>query len=156
MIFPVRLKEYFQRPKFYCLTTRDKNYDCDILRGLGVKLSGPDTMVVFVYAGTAGRSLENLKENGLISLACADGATHESYQLKGKQLEVRPATAEEQEFIQQYLHDLDEMYVEYGGMTGGVIIDAVAHDPALALEFEVEEIFDQTPKVGTGKLMTSV
>ena len=37
----------------------------------------------------------------------------------------------------------------------GGIIDRIPHEKIIAIEFEVTEIFEQTPKVGTGELIKS-
>ena len=68
---------------------------------------------------------------------------------------MRPVNEEEAkavfEFVNQFVEAISKLrYKE------GLVAKHLKYDPALALEFRVEQIFDQTPKVGAGKQIAAV
>jgi hypothetical protein len=69
-------------------------------------------------------------------------------------VEVRAANELEQEFIWLFMLAYEAMSAE-AGLLVGLTLKNVPYKPAIAIEFEVEQIFEQTPKIGTGKLLTS-
>ena len=101
------------------------------------------------------KTVDNLKANKLVNLSCTNIFTTESYQLKGKVLSIKPATEEDNESIKTYIKEFDAAAAMVG-FRPGLIADNLPHIPAIVIEFVVDQVFDQTPKVGTGKTVEAV
>lgn len=155
MIFLTNLKEFFAEPTVYFLATRDTSFTCDVVRCVGLKVTGHATIQVYIYAETAEHALRNLRDNGLIALSVTAPFTHESYQFKGRQIEIRQAREEEREFVGRYLEEFEALAVAQG-LDEGLVLNNLPSWPAYSIEIEVEQIFEQTPKTGAGKLLTAV
>lgn len=155
MIIPNQIKEHLKGPKYSFTGTRDKDFRCDLLGVLGVVVTGHDTVRFFIAEKTAGKTLENLRSNKLVTLSVTNVFTSESYQLKGKFLSARSVNEEESKAVQEYIDQFEEV-VSGMGFPPSLIADHMLYKPALAIEFVVDAIFDQTPKVGTGKQLTTI
>lgn len=155
MILSSQLKEHLKGPKGIFLGTRDKELNCDLLRVLGASATGHDTVKFFLAEESAGKTLDNLRSNKLIALSATNVFTLESYQFKGRLLSVKPVNEEEAKAVFEFVNQFDEAISKLG-YKEGLVINNLKYDPALALEFRVEQIFDQTPKVGAGKQITAV
>lgn len=155
MILSNHLKEHLKGPKAIFVGTRDKDLNCDILRVLGGGASGHDTIKFFVAEKTANKTLDNLRSNKLVSLSVTQIFTSESYQFKGRFLNARPVNEEETEAILEYVGQFEEA-VSSMGYKPGLVADHILYKPAIAIEFVVDEIFDQTPKKGTGQKLSTV
>ncbi|HLF65558.1 MAG TPA: pyridoxamine 5'-phosphate oxidase family protein [Saprospiraceae bacterium] len=155
MLLPNQLKQFLLEPRFYWMATRNQDFICEIHRVLGVQVAGTDILRIFIYQGTASRTKENLLANKLIAFSVTSGFTFESYQIKGKLLEIRPVNEEEEVLMKNYIVEMDKMLVALGYSVSGVLTETL-YTPAWSVEFSIEQVFDQTPKVGTGKLLTSV
>jgi hypothetical protein len=155
MILSNTLKEHLKGPKGAFVGTRDKDLNCDLLRALSVSASGHDTIKFFLAEKTAAKTLDNLRSNKIVSLSVTDVFTLESFQFKGRLLSVRPASEEEETSILEFVKQFEEAIAKLG-YRPGLVIDNLEYHPALAFEFIVDQIFDQTPKVGAGKQLSAV
>lgn len=155
MIIPGHLKEHLKGPKGSSLGTRDKDLNCDLARVLGAMATGHDTIKFFIAEKGTGKTLDNLRSNKIVSLSVTNIFTLESFQFKGRLLTIKPANEEEINSISEFVNQYDEALTQ-AGYKPGMIINNTEYDPSLALEFMVEYIFDQTPKVGAGKQLTAV
>lgn len=95
--------------------------------------------------------LENLNSNGQIALTFACVPSHEAFQVKGK---FKNSSIPSDEYLaksHQDWNNYQSKLLEFGfpeSLVNGLKnynVDAVT-----LIEFEAEEIFDQTPKPGTG------
>jgi hypothetical protein len=109
---------------------------------------------VYLYEGTAQRTRENLLANKHIAFSVTSGFTFESYQIKGKMLEIHPTDTEEELAMQNYIGEMEKMLVALGYSIKG-LTTAIKYSPGWSIEFSIEQIYDQTPKIGTGKLLTT-
>ena len=82
MILSSQLKEHLKGPKYMFVGTRDKDFNCDVVGVLGAHSSGHDTIKFFIAEKTAGKTLENMRSNKLVSLSATNVFTSESYQFK--------------------------------------------------------------------------
>lgn len=155
MLLPNHMKQFLLEPKFYWIATRNQEMICEIDRALGVQIASSDSLRIFLYQGRAHQTRENLMANRLIAFSVTNGFTFESYQFKGKMVELRPADDNEELFMQQYVQEMDKMLVALGFSIKGLLTE-IKYTPAWSVEFSVDQIFDQTPKIGTGKLLTTV
>ncbi|HUR31760.1 MAG TPA: hypothetical protein VMZ69_10045 [Saprospiraceae bacterium] len=155
MIIPSHIKEHLKGPTGIFLGTRDKDLNCDLLRVLGASATGHDTIKFFIAEKSSGQTLDNLRSNKLVSLSATNVFTLESFQYKGRFLSVRPVNEEEAKAVFEFVTEFEEAITKLG-YKPGIVANNVIYDPALAIEFMVEQIFDQTPKVGAGKQIASV
>lgn len=155
MILSAQLKEHLKGPKSLFVGTRDKDFNCDALRVLGGGSSGHDTIKFFIAEKTAGKTLDNMRANKLVSLSVTNIFTSESYQFKGRFLSARATNEEEANAVLEYVGQFEEA-VSGMGYPKGLVADHILYKPALAIEFVVDQIFEQTPKVGTGQKLTTV
>lgn len=157
MLLPNQLKTFLQEPRFYWLATRDAEFKTEPHRVFGLQIPGPDSLRFFLYQGTGEKSRANLMANKLVALSITNAFTFESYQFKGKMTEIRLITQEEEEFIANYISEMDRIVVAIGlPYPENSIVAQTDYKPSWAVEFQVEQIFDQTPKAGTGNLVATV
>lgn len=155
MILTNQLKEHLKGPRFSFVGTRDKDFNCDIVRAFAISATGHDSVKFYIAEKTASQTLDNLRANKIVTLSVTNVYTSESFQLKGKMLNSRPVNDEEASEISEYIEQFEEI-VTTAGHRKGLVKENFIHDPALAIEFVVESVFDQTPKVGTGQQVTLV
>jgi hypothetical protein len=130
--------------------TRDGQLVADSLRAYGLRVEpGGKQVTVFLPDSTAGQALANLRDNGRIALCLARIADHRTIQLKGRSLDVRPASGDDLVVIRTYRARLAEALATIGLPTR--LGFRLSHWPAHAVRFEVESLFDATPGPGAGE-----
>ncbi|WP_224995796.1 hypothetical protein [Cesiribacter sp. SM1] len=122
----------------------------DILRLSGIVVAEDrlhlDLLVPEQYARTF---FKNVAENRKISVLCASVFSYEAYQVKGIYLGFRPSTPEEAEYQKNYFYGFSRSMLDIGVKSGLFFADYY-QEPSLAIRMKSEEVYDQTPKVGTG------
>ena len=143
-----KLIDYLSNGNGMFLGTRDANLLPEVHRVLGAKAVDENHIRFYFDTPTAGRTFDNINNNQFVSLVtCSD--TFESYQFKGKSLGFREATEEENQEVATYLQKFHDLMLVFGLMTGFVY--AYPHSKMSTILMEVEEVFEQTPKIGTGQ-----
>jgi hypothetical protein len=108
------------------------------------------TMTILVPGEFAARLVELLQDNGELAVTVEEFPSHETYQLKGQYLhhrEVLPGDVETVDRVRRrfvksvrpVFHDAPED-----------VLSAFVSPPVVAVEFEVREIYLQTPGPGAG------
>lgn len=121
------------------------------LRGLGIEPGPGRTLTVYVNARLAERMRADLEDNPHIAVTCSRLPDLRSIQLKGVVRAVRPASAHDQAINAHYLEALAEQ-LSLAGLPRSLVRRVVAQ-PALAIELEAQELFEQTPGVGAGRVL---
>ena len=142
------LKKFIEGANGMGLGTRDKDLKPTYSRVLAAKATGNNTIKFTIAKQTAGKVIENLKDNKKISLVQAYPLTFECYQYKGTFIGYHESTSEEKIEVDNYLKEMNDTIQKIGIKDGSVY--TWPHDPTITIEFEVEQIFEQTPKIGTG------
>ena len=94
--------------------------------------------------------VESLQENGELALTVEDFPAHETYQFKGRYVSHRPAHREDIAIVDRIRERfMKNMRTIFPVLPEG-IVGAFISKPAFAVEFEVSEIFVQTPGPGAG------
>ena len=94
--------------------------------------------------------VESLQENGELALTVEDFPTHETYQFKGRYVRHRPVQREDVDIVDRIRERfMKNMRTVYPAVPEG-IVGAFISKPGLAVEFEVFEIYVQTPGPGAG------
>jgi hypothetical protein len=113
---------------------------------------GPDarTLTALVTDHATGDLLESLQDNGQFALTIEEFPSHETYQFKGRYLRHRPLQPEDIENVNR----IRERFVKglrYAFSNAPEnMLRAFVDQPGLAVEFEVLEIYLQTPGPGAG------
>ena len=113
---------------------------------------GPDgrTLTAFVPEPFTAGLVESLQENGELALTVEDFPAHETYQFKGRYVRHRPVQREDIDIVDRIRERfMKSMRAVYPAVPGGVA-GAFISTPGLAVEFEVFEIYSQTPGPGAG------
>jgi hypothetical protein len=94
--------------------------------------------------------VESLQENGELALTVEAFPAHETYQFKGRYVSHRPAHRDDLAIVDR----IRERFVKNMRTVFPVLPEGIAgaftSKPALAVEFEVSEIYVQTPGPGAG------
>ena len=108
------------------------------------------TMTILLPDQFTSRLLEWLQQNGELALTVEQFPSHETYQFKGRYLRHREAGHDDVEAADRvrgrFVKSLRPIYVDQPDD----VLKAFVLSPALAVDFEVSEIYLQTPGPGAG------
>ena len=108
------------------------------------------TLTAFVPEPVTAGLVESLQENGEFALTVEDFPVHETYQFKGRYVRHRPVQREDIDIVdrirERFMKNLRTVFPAMPEAMSGAFISK----PALAVEFEVSEIYVQTPGPGAG------
>jgi hypothetical protein len=108
------------------------------------------TMTIWLPEENLHRLLELLQENGELAVTVEEFPSHETYQFKGRYLHHRGLQDGDVEIVdrfrRRFVKSLRPMYPD----APEEILSAFVSPPTLAVEFEVLEIYLQTPGPGAG------
>ena len=108
------------------------------------------TMTAFIPEQGTPRLIESLEDNGEFALTVEEFPSHETYQFKGRYLRHRPPDRDDIEthntIRKRFVKSIRPLYADVPEN----IWNAFVLKPSLAVEFEVLEIFLQTPGPGAG------
>lgn len=123
----------------------------DIMRLTGARLAEDKLHLdLFVPVQFTETFFNNLQENQKISFLCSSTRTFEAYQVKGIYLGHRACTQEEIRYQQAYMEGFTQNLVAIG-VKAGLAFANYYQEPTIAIRMRSEEIYEQTPKAGTGK-----
>jgi hypothetical protein len=96
------------------------------------------------------RLVDSVEDNGEFALTVEEFPSHETYQFKGRYLRHRPPDREDQEVVdvirKRFVKSVRPLYPDAPER----IWSAFIVKPSVAIEFEVLEIYLQTPGPGAG------
>jgi hypothetical protein len=108
------------------------------------------TLTAFVPEPSTVGLVESLQENGELALTVEDFPAHETYQFKGRYVRHRPVQREDIDIVDRIRERFTKnIRTVYPAAPQGMVA-AVISKPGLAVEFEVFEIYVQTPGPGAG------
>ncbi len=133
------------------LCNRDAQRVPDVVRLMGVRVE-PDRRHVVGYVSRAdGEALiDNLHVTPQLTLLTALVHTYESYQFKGVYTGQWACSAEEVAYQRAYVEGFARASIPYS-LSSEKITQAFFRQPALAVRMRIEEIYEQTPRKGTGE-----
>lgn len=122
---------------------------CDYCRTCGTWITEDGFLTVIITPSMAGSLIDTLSSNLNVACTIVNALTMESYQLKGTYLEHRPLSVKEEDLKESYMQGiygvLNDMGFEYGdGFRKYADMDGIA------VAMKVNEIFEQTPRQGSG------
>jgi hypothetical protein len=108
------------------------------------------TLTLFSPEPLTAGFLESLQDNGALALTVEDFPAHETYQFKGRYLLHRPVHGEDLAIVDRIRERfIKNMRAIFPVLPVG-LVGAFTSKPAFAVEFEVSEIYVQTPGPGAG------
>ena len=148
------LEEFLESGVTMLVGTRDAGLVAEATRGLGARVH-PDGkhLTIFVSEPLAGRTLDNVRDNGRIAVCFTRPIDHRSIQMKGTATEVRPIRPGEGALIDTYRGQVARALAIVG--IPARLTMRLAHRPAWAITLEVRELFSQTPGPGAGAALSS-
>jgi hypothetical protein len=108
------------------------------------------TLTAFTPEPLTAGVVESLQENGELALTVEAFPAHETYQFKGRYVSHRPAHREDIAIVERIRQRFIKNMRTIFPMLPERIAGAFTSEPAFAVEFEVSEIYVQTPGPGAG------
>jgi hypothetical protein len=108
------------------------------------------TMTVLVPEEFTEHLVSSLADNGRYAVTIEEIPKHETYQFKGRYLRHRATDADDRAIVAQLRERFVKAVCRLYTQLPEDIARAFILDPALAVEFEVQEIYLQTPGPGAG------
>jgi hypothetical protein len=107
-------------------------------------------LTAFIAPQFCARLIESLEENGQFALTVEEFPSHETYQFKGRYLRHRPVHPDDLDIVdrirERFVRSVRPLFAEAPEEP----LKASIAVPSLAVEFEVLEVFLQTPGPGAG------
>ncbi len=150
-IITPKLKSFIEGPQGISLGTRDRNLKPEYCRVLGALVMENDIVKIFVAKLVSDQSIKNIDDNKLVSITLCS-LSYECYQFKGKCVHYEDSDNEDQGRVEKYMTEFNECLVKVGTKDG--LVYKWPTKPCITIEMKVEEIFDQTPKIGAGNKIT--
>jgi hypothetical protein len=131
--------------------TRDRN-----LVPYGHRISGwhvasdGRTLTALIAEQFTPRLIESLEDNGQFALTIEEFPSHETYQFKGRYLRHRATQQDDLETVDRVRERFVKGLRPLLPHLPEAVLKAAVPTPALAVEFEVHEIYLQTPGPGAG------
>ncbi|HSN03611.1 MAG TPA: pyridoxamine 5'-phosphate oxidase family protein [Nitrospira sp.] len=130
--------------------TRDADLMPECTRAWGIHLEKDRrTVTIFLTEAISRQTLRNLRENGQVAISCTRPTDHVACQLKGRLRAIRPADQRDRERSRHWHRGFVEEIVAIG--VPAEVGEAWITEPALAVEIDVTDVFQQTPGPGTGE-----
>lgn len=152
-MIPDHIYEFHQNNSLgFVLGTRDESLQPNVSKPFNAVISDDKKHITFfMNEADFGLHEGNFNSNGKIALSVGQVPSHESYQFKGEYRSHRQATEEEGQEVYSALQRFGSGVVALGFPPEMLeMFNDLRVLPAIAVTFEVNEIFEQTPKPGTG------
>jgi hypothetical protein len=150
MVVPAWHAEFLKQPLSFWIATTNLENIPEPAKCTGILFEPEsDTFTCFVPSKFTEKILQDLKENPIMSLVGVELHTYEGYQYKGHYIAKRDCTQDEVDYQYRYMKEFTDI-LESFGYSGAGYLKAYIHPPFVALIFRVTQVFDQSPKVGTG------
>jgi hypothetical protein len=134
------------------VAARDAQNRPAIARGLGCRVSDDRLRItVFLSTSHSAHVLQCLRENGVIAMAVTRPKTHETYQFKGRVLDIAPVSDDDGAAMAAYRDSFVEELGNVGyrpEFTGTLLAGG---EDSVAVVFEPLAMFNQTPGPKAGE-----
>jgi hypothetical protein len=152
-MIPRQTFELLQTGVSVVVGTRDASLMPECTRAWGLRVERDrTTLTVFLAETISQKTLENLRENGVMAVSCTRPTDHLACQLKGRVRRIRAITLDDQEVSRRGHRDFLEELTAIG--VPSELSQAWIAEPTLAVEMEVTDVFEQTPGPGAGVKVT--
>jgi hypothetical protein len=108
------------------------------------------TLTSFVADQSTDRLIESLEDNGEFALTVEEFPSHETYQFKGRYVRHRPLQPADLEAVdrirERYVKSMRHLFAD----APEALLKKAVLTPSVAVDFEVREVYLQTPGPGAG------
>jgi predicted pyridoxine 5'-phosphate oxidase superfamily flavin-nucleotide-binding protein len=130
--------------------TRDASLMPECTRAWGIHTAADRrTVTILLSKAIAGKTIENLRENGKIAVTCTRPTDHITCQLKGQVRSMKSVTSVDRETSKRWHREFMAELTAIG--VPSTLGEAWIAEPTVAVEMTVTDVFDQTPGPGAGK-----
>lgn len=130
--------------------TRDASLMPECTRAWGIHIAGDRrTVTIFLSKAIAGKTIQNLRENGKLAVTCTRPTDHITCQLKGQVRSMKPVTSVDRETSKRWHREFMAELTAIG--VPSTLCEAWIAEPTVAVKMTVTDVFDQTPGPGAGK-----
>ncbi|MBC5763243.1 hypothetical protein [Ramlibacter albus] len=136
--------------------SRDANLRPSVMRAVGSQVDEDGrTITVFINRSQARQVLQDIAATGQLAVVFSEPSSHRSLQLKASKARQRNATAADEPLLARYLasmeHELAQVHIP-PHITRALLAHRV--EDVVAVSFEPEQAFDQTPGPRAGTQLT--
>lgn len=151
-MIPSSIVDLLQTGVSVVVGTRDSTLMPECTRAWGIRVGkGRRSVTIFLTETISRKTLQNLRDNGLVAISCTRPTDHVACQLKGRLRAIRPAKPRDREHSRQWHREFLGELVAIG--VPASVGEAWITEPALAVDIDVTDVFHQTPGPGTGEKM---
>jgi len=150
-MIPGKIIHFLDRANVGHAGTRDRNLIPHGHSVCGWALA-PDerTLTILIPEGSREHLIESLEDNGQVAVTIEEYPRHEAYQFKGQYLRHRPVVPEDVEHAQRTRENFINAVLPIAGELAVQALRAFVRSPTLAVDFDVREVYVQTPGPGAG------
>ena len=137
------------------VASRDERLRPSVMRAVGSAVDAASgTVTVYLARSQAGELLRDIERSGPVAAMFSQPSTHTSVQLKASRASLRAATQVERAELDSYAAAM-EREIEIVGYPRPVTRAMLAHrlEDVVAVTFEPEQVFEQTPGPKAGSLV---
>lgn len=139
------------------LASRDHALNPSVMRAVGSRVEDEGRRITaYLGRAQARQLLADIASSGRLAAVFSQPSTHLTLQLKSRRVRVRDLRPEDEPHLLRYRQSMEQELAALG--FAAVFAQAlVAHDPAglVAVEFEPDEAYDQTPGAGAGRSLNT-
>jgi hypothetical protein len=144
---PPGLLEMMARGVSVVVGSRDQALRPSLMRAVGSQLSEDQrSITVYLVRAQSRQLLQDIAATGHVAAVFSEPATHRTVQVKSSQARIRQADANDQPVLARYLASMEREIQRVGyapPMTRAMLAHRV--DDLVAVSFEPQQAFDQTP-----------
>lgn len=150
MVVPAWHIPFLKLPLSFWLATVGEEHIAEPVKCTGVRFAASEEVFTcFLPEKFMKNAYRHLESNLSVSLVGVELHTYEGYQYKGDYLSHRPCNEEEVLYQTAYMHEFTDTLAKFG-FSSDRMFNAYFHPPFIALDFRVRQVFDQSPRIGTG------
>ena len=154
-MIPSKIVRFLERANVAHAGTRDARLVPHGHRVCGWSVDGEaGTLVVLIARSSCAQLVESLEDNGQFSATIEEYPAHEAYQFKGSYIRHWTAGRAEIEIADRTRERFLKSVLPIFGEQAERPVRAFVQQPAVAVEFQVREIYVQTPGPGAGALLS--
>lgn len=129
------------------VASRNSQHQPSLMRAVGARITPQgDCITVYLNRQAAAQVLADLQETGSIAVVFSEPYSHRTVQVKAAQVQLRPASSDDQGVLQRYLQAM-EGQLDRIGFSVDCTRTMLAYqlDTVVAVTFKPEQAYDQTP-----------
>jgi len=150
-MIPGIIVEFLERASVAVAATRDRNLAPAVHRVSAWQVSDDHKEITcLIAADSTDHLLSSLEDNGEFALTVEQIGPHETYQFKGKFIDSRPVRESDQAVYERCRQNFVEACLPRFGISEEALRRFIP-EPALAVRFQVHDIFVQTPGPSAGR-----